>query len=301
MSSKMLDVSRRRMRSKLFVPASRPELFAKALQSSADAVAFDLEDSLLCAQKAGARSRLREFLQQEIATDKVIVVRVNGIRTDFFSEDISAMVWPGIALVNLPKTEDAMEVQELAKLLSSLERERGISQPIAILPTIESPRGLRLAPAIATADPRVAGLQLGSIGLLFPLGITIQNQAAAQNVRLQLRLAAGEAELPCFDGAFSDFADLHGFTEDARAARSMGFSGKSCIHPRQIAVANQMFSPTAEEIAGAQRILDAAGDALARGEGAFALDGCMIDQPIIRQAMETIRLAATVQTDERPR
>jgi citrate lyase subunit beta/citryl-CoA lyase len=289
------------MRSKLFVPASRPELFVKALQSTADAVAFDLEDSVLGAQKADARTRLREFVQQEIATDKVIVVRVNGMRTEFFSEDISAMAWPGIALVNLPKTEDAVEVQELAKLLSSLERERGISQPIAILPTIESPRGLRLAHAIAAADPRVAGLQLGSIDLLLPLGITIQNQAAAQNVRLQLRLAAGEAELPCFDGAFSDIEDIHGFTEDARVARSLGFSGKSCIHPRQIATANQMFSPTAEEVAGAQRILDTARDALARGQGTFALDGRMIDQPIIRQAMETIRLAASAQTDERPR
>lgn len=285
-------VERLRMRSKLFVPGSRPGLFSKALHSDADVVCFDLEDAVLPAQKAEARSHVQTFLQENAAADRMVMVRVNSSRSTFFAEDISAVVWPGMKMVNLPKVEDPFEIDQLSAALSKFERERGLARCIAILPTIESPRGLRLAHSIAGTDARVAGLQLGLVDLFEPLDISAQDALAAQNIRLQLRLAAGEAALPCFDCAFPQFSDVDGFAAEAAAARSLGFSGKSCIHPNQIAAANRIFSPSAEEIAAAHRTVQAARDAAAGGLGGFALEGAMIDEPMVRRAEEIIQFAA---------
>jgi citrate lyase subunit beta/citryl-CoA lyase len=290
-------VERLRMRSKLFVSGSRPALFSKALHSQADVVCFDLEDAVLPERKAEARAHVRTFLQGNTGTERVIAVRVNGSRSASFAEDLSAVVWPGIAMVTLPKVENPSEIEEVSAALSRLELERGVARSIAILPTIESPRGLRLAHAIAGADARVAGLQLGLVDLFEPLGVSAEHPFAAQHIRLQLRLAAGEAALPCFDCAFPSFADMDGFAADAATARRLGFSGKSCIHPSQIAVANRTFSPSAEEIAAAHRTVHAACEASARGLGAFALDGRMIDEPMVRHAEEIINFASRLETE----
>jgi citrate lyase subunit beta/citryl-CoA lyase len=299
MTAERAEACRFTMRSKLFVPGNRPALFSKALRSLADAVCFDLEDAVLPEQKAAARTHVKQFLQSDAAAERGIAVRVNDLRSASFADDMFAVVWPGVALVNIPKTEDPSEVDEVAAALSKLEQQRGITQAIAILPTIESPRGLRLAHAIAQADPRVAGLQLGLVDLFSPLGISAQDKTAVHHLRLQLRLAAGEAGVLCFDSAFPDFADSDGVAEEAAAARSLGFSGKSCIHPGQIAIVNRIFSPTAEEVDAARRIVDAAREAAEEERGAFALDGRMIDRPIIRHAEEIIRVAASLQKDGR--
>lgn len=293
------EARRSTMRSKLFVPGNCPALFSKALRSLADAICFDLEDSVLPEQKVAARSHVKAFLQSNAAARRGIAVRVNDLRSAFFAEDMSAVVWPGVALVNVPKTEDPSEVNEVAGTLSRLEQQRGIAQAIVILPTIESPRGLRLAHAIAQADPRVAGLQLGLVDLFSHLGISAQDKTAAYHLRLQLRVAAGEAGVPCFDSAWPHFADADGFVAEAAAARSLGFSGKSCVHPSQIAVANRIFSPTAEEVDAARRIVDAAREAAAEERGVFALDGRMIDRPVIRGAEEIIQFAASLEKNGR--
>jgi citrate lyase subunit beta/citryl-CoA lyase len=282
------------MRSKLFVPASRPELFSKALASPADAICFDLEDSVLPAQKAEARIHMREFLSKAPKTHQTILVRVNGLSSGHLEKDLSASVHSSVTMLNLPKVEDPSEIREVAEMLRQLESERSIVQPIAILATIESPRGLRLAEAIAGADPRVAGLQLGLADLFEPLGIQHGGGFAADHIRLRLRLAAGEAGVPCFDSAFPGFADVEGFAAEAAIARSMGFAGKSCIHPCQIAPANQIFSPAPEEIAMALRIVEAACAASATGLGAFAMDGRMIDEPFVQRAENVLQLAEDI-------
>jgi citrate lyase beta subunit len=288
------EAGRLRMRSKLFVPGSRPELFSKAIRSLADAVCFDLEDAVLPEQTTDARIHVREFLQSNVVTERAIGVRVNGVRSDSLVKDLSAVIWSGVVLVNVPKVENPSDVHEVAAELSKLERERDIARPIAILPTIESPRGLRLAYEIARVNARVAGLQLGLVDLFLPLGISAQDAPAAYQVRLQLRLAAGEAGVPCYDSAFPAFADAAGFAAEAAAARALGFAGKSCIHPSQIATANRIFSPTDEEVAIARSIVDRAHEAGVQGRGVFGLDGRMIDRPMIRRAEEIIQLAESL-------
>lgn len=287
------------MRTKLFVPASSPTLFQKAMASSADAICFDLEDAVLPERKADARSTLREFLASGFHTRKTILVRVNPVCSAYFPEDLAVVTCPAVSALVLPKVDDPEEARETAQALTALEKERDVTGQIGILATIESPRGLRVAREIADADERVAGLQLGLSDLFEPLGIRRSEEYAAYQVRLQLRLAAGEAGIPCFDSAFTNFRDEDGFTREAAEARNLGFAGKSCIHPGQIAAANRIFSPSADEIAESARIIEAAQRAAIAGAGAFALDGRMIDEPFIRKAEAIVRWAEIIRTMEK--
>lgn len=284
------------MRSKLFVPASRPALFEKALASDADAICFDLEDSVLPSQKAEARENLREFFSRGPQMKKMVTVRVNAVTSGAFAEDLRVAVAEVVAAVAIPKVDDPSEICEAAAALTKLERERGLQTTMQILPTIESSRGLRLAREIAESDARVAGLQLGLADLFGSLGIRQDDAVAAQQVRFRLRLAAGEASVPCFDSAYTDFRNEEGFAREAMAARSLGFQGTSCIHPSQIAAANGIFSPREDEIAEARRIIEAARQA---GAGAFALDGRMVDAPFVKRAEEVLHLQECIEAQKR--
>ena len=273
------------MRSKLFVPATKPQLFAKALVSGADAVCYDLEDAVPQDRKAEARAGLRDYLQRAAeAVCPIEIVRINGVRTTHFLADLEAVVWPRLYAVALPKVEDPEELRELEGVLSKLESARGCARPVLVLPTIESPGGLRKAHAIALSSHRIAGLQAGFADLLEPLGIAWSHSFARSHVRLLLRLAAGEAGVPCFDAAFPNFKDSDGFAAEAEQARSMGFVGASCIHPSQVLIANQIFAPSAAEIEHAKRIIAAMDAARETGSGVPVVDGKMVDAPFERAA-----------------
>ena len=281
------------MRSKLFVPASRPELFAKALGGEADAISFDLEDAVQETRKVEARRTLQAFLKERHGEPrgKVIIVRVNGLRTPHFEADVAAVTWPGVDMINLPKPESADAIRAAAAVLVRYEAERGITRPIGILANIESPRGLRLAAEISTADPRVAGLQLGLGDLFEPSGIDRKDAQAVHGIQLAVRMAAAEAGRWACDTVYAAVNDPGGFTREAEAARRLGYIGKSCIHPTQVPLANAVFRPSDAEIAAATRVVDAARDAEARGVGAFLVDGRMVDLPFIERA-EAILAAA---------
>ena len=279
------------MRSKLFVPGSRPELFAKAMASEADGLSFDLEDAVDAAMKDEARTGLARFLRSlEPGHGKTIIVRVNALDTPHFEADIEAVVGPGLDIVNLPKLESADDVRACAEALSRVEhRIRG--EPVAILANIETPRALRLAAEIATASPRVVGLQAGWGDLIEPLDIDRYNPAMIEALLLAIRLAAGEGNVWAYDGAFANIKDPEGYRREAEAARRLGYLGKSCIHPSQIALANAVFRPTDVEIAHSLKVIEAARDAAAKGIGAFTVNGKMVDAPFVRRAEAVLELA----------
>lgn len=281
------------MRSKLFVPASRPELFAKALAGEADAISFDLEDAVEETRKPAARVGLQKFLccVQRPALSKVLVVRVNAVPGAHFADDLEAVVWPALDVLNLPMVEHADEVRAAASLLTRMEAQRGIKTPIRILANIESPRGLRRASQIAASDPRLMGLQIGFGDLFGPLGIDPADTAASHGVRLAVRLAAGEAEIDAYDGAYVDIADLEGFRRSAVAAARLGYAGKSCIHPTQVPLTNQIFRPGASDLAHAMRVVEMAAIKQAQGVGAFVVDGKLVDGPLIDRAARLVALA----------
>lgn len=278
------------MRSKLFVPGSRPELFPKALAGPADALSFDLEDAVGENQKGIARSNVGAALARSefLASRKTIIVRVNRFGTLHFSADLEAVALQRLDLLNLPKVESPDDIRAVAQVLARLESDRDISRPIGILANIESPRGLRLAAEIAAADPRVVGLQLGLGDLFESLGIDRRDPSAVQHVQLMVRLAAGEAGIWACDTAYGDIKDADGFRAEAGAARRLGYTGKSCIHPSQVSIANEVFQPSAAEIAFARRVVDAAGHT---DDGAFTVDGKMIDAPFLRRAQAVLALA----------
>ena len=280
------------MRSKLFVPASRPELFTKALTSAADAISFDLEDAVEASRKGMARAALVELFESGLpAHDKLIVVRVNAVDTEYFAADLEAIVRSKVDVVNLPMVESADSVRAAADALERWERARNLTRPIGILANIESPRGLRLAAEIAGAHPRIVGLQIGFGDLFSPLGIAAVEPSATQAVRVAVRMAAGEAGVQAYDGAYVDIKDIDGFRRDAQAAQRLGYAGKSCIHPTQIAAANDVFRPSDAEVGHALRVVQAAQDSLGRGVGAFVVDGRLVDGPFITQAEHTVALA----------
>jgi len=274
------------MRSKLFVPASRPELFAKALAGDADAISFDLEDAVQESRKAEARRVLQAFLRQSSPrpAGKIVIVRVNGLTTPHFEADMAAVAGPVVDMINLPKPESADDVRAAAAALAGCERANDVERPIGILANIESPRGLRRAAEIAGAHPRVVGLQLGLGDLFEPFGIDRADAKAVHAMQLAVRLAAAEAGLWACDTVYGAVSDPDGYTREATAARRLGYLGKSCIHPSQVPLANAVFRPTDAEIAAARRVIEAAQGAEVSGVGAFLVDGRMIDIPFIKRA-----------------
>jgi citrate lyase subunit beta/citryl-CoA lyase len=279
------------MRSKLFVPASRPELFAKAMKGPADALSFDLEDAVDESMKEVARNELHKFLHALPANvGKTIIVRVNGLGSGHFESDIEAIACPALDLVNLPKPESPDDVKTCAAALAKCERKAKL-EPVGILANIESPRAYRLAAEIAAASPRVQGLQVGYGDLIEPLDIDRYDSQVIRAILLHVRIAAGEAGVWAYDGAFAKIEDAAGYLAEAEMSRRLGYIGKSCIHPKQVPIANSVFRPTDEEIAHSLRVVEAARVAAERGVGAFTVDGRMVDAPFIRRAEHILALA----------
>lgn len=269
------------VRSKLFVPCARPEFFAKALAGDADALSLDLEDAVPADGKAAARARLAAFLASDVAraTGKTIIVRVNGARTPEFAADVAVIAHVPVDFINVPKIEDVAELRAAADAIAAAapgERRR-------LLVNIETPRALARAADLASVHPSVAGLQVGLNDLFAPLGIARQSEHV-RSALWTVRMAAAETERFAYDGAWPDLDDEDGFRAEAELARSLGFLGKSCIHPSQVALANSVFGEDAAATERARRIVAAARAARAAGRGAFILDGAMIDRPVIARA-----------------
>ena len=281
------------MRSKLFVPGARPELFDKAMAGPADVLSFDLEDSVPEAGKQAARAQVAGFLARAdvAAGGKRIIVRTNGTDSPHFAADLAAMAVPAVWLLNIPKVESVAQVQAVATALEQAEAANGVTCPIGLLLNIESPRALRLARELAAAHPRVAGLQLG-LGDLFAANGIARTPANVHAAMFAVKMAASEAGVFACDGAWPDVTDAEGFRNEAELARQLGFIGKSCIHPRQVGQANVIFSVPEAELDEARRIVAAARDASELGRGAFLFEGRMIDLPFLRRAEALLAGAA---------
>jgi citrate lyase beta subunit len=276
------------MRSKLFVPGSRPELFAKAMASEADGLSFDLEDAVDESRKDEARETLGKYLRSlEPGHGKTIIVRVNGLDTPHFAKDLEAVMCDELDIVNLPKPESPGDVRRCAAALDKLDP----PADVGILANIETPRAYRLAAEIATASSRVVGLQAGWGDLIEPLDIDRYNPAMIETCLLHIRIAAGEAGVWAYDGAYANFKDPEGYKREAEASRRLGYLGKSCIHPTQVPLANAVFRPTDAEIAHSLEVVEAAREMSVKGIGAFTVNGKMVDGPFVRRAEAVLALA----------
>jgi citrate lyase subunit beta/citryl-CoA lyase len=293
-----LDWAATRCRSWLFVPGNSVRYLEKALACEADVLLVDLEDGVQPTEKEAARDRVAEYLST--ATDKVRFVRVNAEGTGLLAGDLDAVVLPGIAGICLPKAESTADVDQLSARIDELEHERGIDTgSVRILAAIESARGLLAAPAIAAANPRIAGLMFGAEDFALDLGLLANRQQEAANLsfaRSSIVVAAVSAGVIAVDGVFPRLDDESGLIADTRRSRDLGFSGKATFSPRQLPLIHSVFQPASEEIDFSRRVVAAFEAALEHSAGAAIVDGQLVDLPIVMRARRVLHLASAVDT-----
>ncbi len=260
-------------RSYLYVPGNRPDRFDKACAAGADAVIVDLEDAVPPAEKDSARAALVSWLSPA----RAVVARVNAAGSEWFDRDLAACDAAGVTGLILPKAE------KIDEGVISLCRRRGL----ALLPLIETAVGMAQAEAVA-ATPCVQRLMFGTIDFQFELGIDGDgDELLAFRSRLVLASRLAGIQSPV-DGPCTSWEDQALLMADSQRARRLGFGGKLCIHPKQVATVNAAFSPSEAQIAWARKVLDAAQRS---GGAAVAVDGRMIDRPVILKAERISRQA----------
>lgn len=289
-----------KLRSMLFVPADSERKLAKATASPADVLILDLEDSVADARKVGARATAAGFMAAQASTLSArLFVRINPLDTALAMGDLAAIVVPGLAGIMLPKTRSAADITHLAHCLDALEARAGIAHgTVRIVPVAtETPQAmLNMQTFAAGPIERLAGITWGAEDLSTAIGAVSNRDedgslsplyALANSLCLCAAAAAG---VPPIDTLHADFRDAAGLATACRASRRRGFRGRIAIHPDQVAVINEAYTPTSAEIAQAQRIVDAF--AAAPEAGTLSLDGVMLDKPHLTQALETLAAAA---------
>jgi citrate lyase subunit beta / citryl-CoA lyase len=277
------------LRSLLFIPATAPQFLAKAGERGAGAIIIDLEDAVLPERKAAARPLAANACRMLAAQGITVLLRVNSDAA-WLQDDLAHAPLDCIHAIMLPKVDDAAQVQTLAQRLEALEASFKLTQPVRIASLIESPRGVLHAGGIATSHPRVSALAFGAEDYCAAMGIAPLPNALVLPAQM-ITMAAHAAGLECWGLAagIGTIDDTVSYAATARTARELGFTGAMAIHPRQVAVLNATFSPSAEEIAWARRVQAAALAGAARGDGVITLDGRMIDKPIVDRALRLLR------------
>ena len=276
-------------RSILFVPGIRQDRFAKAMNAGADAVAFDLEDSVEAGQKPQARALVSEFLATP-STGALRLVRFNDVRTPDGDADLEAFsATEGYDGVLLPKIDSPGAVEQVARAFAR-RSPSGVVPPLLLL--LESPRAILKAADIAAADAPVAALLLGAEDYTASLAVerTIDGEELLF-ARAQIVLAAALVGAEAIDGVCTDLNDADALRRDCQRSRALGFRGKMAIHPRQVDVINQAFTPAAADVDRARRIIDTYETARAAGHAVTTMDGQMVELPIVERARRTIALA----------
>lgn len=274
-------------RSYLFVPASRPDRYERALASGADAVIIDLEDAVAPADKAAARDSLRQWLQARRGDASGVVLRINALGTPWHGEDFALCALPAVASVMLPKAERADAMNAVAALRPALH----------VIALIESALGVANARALA-ALPVVQRLAFGNLDLALDLGLRGHGEDDLAPYRAEVVMASRLAGLPApIDGVTAAIDDDERLRTDLQRARRLGFGAKLCIHPRQVPVVHLGLAPGEAELEWARRVVQAAGSA----EGAaVAIDGTMVDTPVLLRARAILDEAAAASPKPAP-
>jgi citrate lyase subunit beta/citryl-CoA lyase len=283
------------IRSLLFVPGTRQDRFAKAMNAGADAVAFDLEDSVEASQKERARTLIAEFLAQPVSAETLRLVRFNAVESLVGQADVAFFrEVTGFDGILLPKVETPAVLEAVARTFGP---RAGASNGPPLLPLLETPRAILRAADIAAADAHVVALLFGAEDLTAQLAVprTVDGEELVFP-RAQIAHAAASVGAEALDAVFVDLDDLVALGRDCERARAVGFRGKMAIHPRQVPVINAAFTPSAADVERARRIVDAFEVARAAGEGVTRMDNQMVEMPVVERARRTLALAARYST-----
>ena len=278
------------LRSMLSVPGNQQRFIDKALAVPADIICFDLEDSVAWDDKPAARDTVAAALPNFDARGRLRCVRVNGIETGLAEQDLAAVVGPSLDVVNLPKVYDRSQIEQADHYLTLLERTRDLEPgAIRLIPWIETAAAVVNAYEICAASPRILAFTFGADDYATDSGVVRTPDAAELNYpRAAASNAGAAAGVVPLDTPTTEFKDLAKFERDLIAARHLGYKGKFCIHPTQVEIANRIFAPTQDELDWARRIIDAYDVGKAQGRGAIALDGEMIDDPLVDRAHQLL-------------
>lgn len=285
-------MSARRLRSMLFAAASNERHMEKALAADADAVIFDLEDAVAVSEKPAARGTAARWAAAPRTGG--LYVRINGLQTPFAFDDCAAVTIAGVDGFVLPKAESAREIQTIDWLLLQHERQRGLAdRHIELLPILETAAGIDRVSEIAAASPRVRCLMFGAGDLSTDLGVPWATEnPALLHARALVSLASHAHGLDKpVDTAYVRLEEDDGFRAEARIAKDLGYQGKACIHPRQVALAHELFTPSAEEIAEARKIWEAFTASEQAGTAGIVVDGRFVDYPVAVRARRLLDLA----------
>ena len=279
-------------RTMMILPGNNPGMLTEAHLYRHDSIMIDLEDAVSINQKDVARFLVANALKTIDYGDVETVVRINGLDTPFGEDDIRAVVRAGVDVIRLPKTDTAEDIKRVDEIITEVEREMGIDRRTLIMAAIESPTGVFNAKDIATSSDRMMGIALGAEDYVTNLKTRRSSHGMELfAARSQIVLAARYAGIYCFDTVFSNLEDMDGFEKEVRFIKDLGFDGKSVIHPKQIAIVNEIYAPTKKEIESSIKIIQGAKEAEKNASGVISVDGKMVDGPIIVRAERTLKLA----------
>ena len=287
-----------KLRSMLFVPADSERKLAKSEGSPADVLILDLEDSVAEARKAGARGTAAAFISAQAAKlNARLFVRINPLDSGLAMDDLAAVMVPGLAGIMLPKTRSAADIVQLGHCLDALEARAGMAPgSVRVVPVAtETAEAMLTMQSFTGPVPRLAGITWGAEDLSAAIGAVSNREEDGSYSPLYILArslclcAATAARVAPIDTLHADFRDSAGLAAECRASRRRGFRGRIAIHPDQVSIINQAYSPTAAELAHARRIVDAF--AAQPEAGTLSIDGMMIDKPHLTQALRTLDLA----------
>ena len=281
------------MRSWMFVPGHQQRMIDKAYGLKLDVAMFDLEDGVPPGEKDTARAMMAETLAYP-SSGMLRFVRIHPAGTEEIEVDLPAVIRPGLDGLTLTKVHCPEDVLGVCAILDEREEAVGLQRgSVRLLATIESARGLIQAPAIAASTPRLVGLMFGAEDFAMDLGMFNVRQGEAGDflyARSALVVAAASEGLQAIDRVYTEIRNPAGLEKDTQLARDLGFSGKALIHPAQIEVVEKVFRPNDAEVEYARRVVDAFEAAEAEGAGAVAVDGQMVDLPVVERARRVLQL-----------
>ncbi len=299
-----MENTKRQLRSWMFVPGHRQRMIDKSFGLDAlDAVLLDIEDGVAPAEKDSSRRQIGaslDRLQKLIAGSQTSVctparyVRVNAVGYERMRSDLAEVIRPTLEGLALPKIESPAQVRMVAEILDRRETQMGLPiDSINLLLAIESPKGLMNAYELATSSARVIGLMFGAEDFGKELGLPFRREGEAADMlyaRSALVTAAAAANVQAVDGVWPNLQDTEGLKAFALQSRRLGFTGMSLIHPSQVDPVNAAFTPTADELEYCRKVVAAYKEAVARGDGAVAFGGQLLDRPIVERAQRTLAL-----------
>jgi len=278
-------------RSLVFVPGNNPRFLEKAKSLTADIVCFDLEDSVPDKEKKKARVLIKNTLKQRNKYSPDVFVRTNSPESGLIEADLKEIVQKGIDGIVIPKVNSAKELKKIEKIISSLEKKRKI-KGIRLMPSIESALGVVNCYEIASSSKRIDALVFGIFDLLNDMGIeyTKGNPRGAKYSRYKVPVAATAAGVVAIDGIWQDLKDNSGFTKDCEVGRSLGYAGKSVIHPDQIQTVHKIFHPNKTEIKWAKKVCSVYEKSTKKGKGATVVEEKMIDEVHYKRAKALLEI-----------